>query len=84
MMLSVKEKQPPDVPGTPRDPERSSLTKGDGVWVHAGEPDGSIDWERVIDEVREDRHRQVLGPALSVPNDEPGIPLPAPPLASRE
>ena len=54
---------------TQGDAQHSPLKKIDGVWVHHGEPDHSIDWDRVIEEVREERHRQMLGNALSACED---------------
>jgi hypothetical protein len=38
-----------------------SLIKVDGVWVHQGVPQHPIEWDRVIDDVREARAMLVLG-----------------------
>lgn len=39
----------------------SPMVKVDGVWVHQGVPDAGIDWERVIEDGREERLLQVIG-----------------------
>jgi hypothetical protein len=39
----------------------------DGLLIHHGVSDAGIDWDRVIDDTREERARQILGDALSLP-----------------
>jgi hypothetical protein len=35
--------------------EVPSMIKIDGLWVHQGKPDTGAQWDRVIDDVREER-----------------------------
>lgn len=37
------------------------LVKVDGIWIHRGVPEASIQWDRLIDDVREERTRQMPG-----------------------
>lgn len=41
-------------------PERPTLVRERGLWVHHGEPRGGVDLEHLIDEVREQRARAIL------------------------
>jgi hypothetical protein len=50
----------------------SPLAKVDGLWAHLGTPERNVRWDRIIDDAREERHRQLLGHAWSLPNGEPG------------
>jgi hypothetical protein len=50
----------------------SPLVKVDGLWAHLGTPERNVRWDRIIDDAREERHRQLLGHAWSLPNGEPG------------
>jgi hypothetical protein len=43
------------------DDAHASLVQVDGVWIHRGVPEESIQWDRLIDDVREERTRQILG-----------------------
>ena len=40
--------------------QRPSMVKIDGVWVHQGRAEPGADWERILEEVREDRIESVL------------------------
>jgi len=40
--------------------ERLSMIKVDGLWVHQGNPQQGANWERVLEEVREERIESVL------------------------
>jgi AbrB family looped-hinge helix DNA binding protein len=40
--------------------ERPSMIKIDGLWVHQGIPQPGVNWERVLEEVREERTQSVL------------------------
>jgi AbrB family looped-hinge helix DNA binding protein len=40
--------------------ERPSMTKIDGLWVHLGVPQSGANWERILEEVREERTKSVL------------------------
>ncbi len=40
--------------------ERPSMIKVDGLWVHQGNPQQGANWERVLEEVREERIESVL------------------------
>jgi AbrB family looped-hinge helix DNA binding protein len=35
--------------------EHPSMVKIDGLWVHQGKPEAGANWDRVIDDVREER-----------------------------
>lgn len=39
-----------------------AMVREDGLWVHQGEPTGPLDFQAVIEEVREERHRAILEP----------------------
>ncbi len=39
---------------------RPALIREKGLWVHQGEPSGPLDLKRIIEEVREVRHRAIL------------------------
>jgi AbrB family looped-hinge helix DNA binding protein len=40
--------------------ERPSMIKADGLWVHQGNLQQGANWERVLEEVREERIESVL------------------------
>jgi len=40
--------------------EIPAMVKIDGLWVHQGTPDAGAQWDRVIDEVREERAQSVF------------------------
>jgi AbrB family looped-hinge helix DNA binding protein len=40
--------------------QRPSMTKVDGLWVHCGTAVAGANWERALDEVREERIQSVL------------------------
>jgi AbrB family looped-hinge helix DNA binding protein len=40
--------------------ERPSMIKLDGLWVHQGIPQQGANWERILEEVREERIESVL------------------------
>lgn len=40
--------------------ERPSMVKVDGLWVHQGSPELGANWERILDDVREERIESVL------------------------
>lgn len=40
--------------------DQPALVREKGLWVHQGEPTGSLDLRRAIDEVREERHRAIV------------------------
>lgn len=42
--------------------ETPSMVQVDGLWVHQGVPEPGCDWERVVDDVREERIKDVLNP----------------------
>ncbi|HXW82832.1 MAG TPA: AbrB/MazE/SpoVT family DNA-binding domain-containing protein [Candidatus Binataceae bacterium] len=35
--------------------QRPSMSKVGGLWVHNGEPERAIDWDRIVDDVRDER-----------------------------
>ena len=37
-----------------------SMVRIDGLWVHQGVPEPSADWNRVVDDVREERIEAIL------------------------
>jgi Domain of unknown function (DUF4160) len=37
------------------------LVKVDGIWIHRGVPEKPIDWNRIVDDVREERTMRILG-----------------------
>ena len=37
----------------------------EGLWVHSGDPETVIDWENVVDQVREERIQAVIGASNS-------------------
>lgn len=41
--------------------QQPSMLKVGGIWVHQGVPEAGIDWDRVVDDVREERIRDILG-----------------------
>ena len=40
--------------------ERPSMTKVDGLWVHRGVAEPGANWDRVLEDVREDRLESIL------------------------
>lgn len=40
--------------------QRPSMIKVDGLWVHQGSPQPGANWERVLEDVREERIASVL------------------------
>jgi AbrB family looped-hinge helix DNA binding protein len=40
--------------------QRPSLTKIDGLWVHQGIPQPGANWERILEDLREERIESVL------------------------
>lgn len=40
--------------------QRPSMIKVDGLWVHQGRAERGANWERILDEVREERIESVL------------------------
>jgi len=40
--------------------EKPSMIKVDGFWVHQGVAEPGINWDRVVDDVREERIQSVL------------------------
>lgn len=40
--------------------QRPSLVKVDGLWVHRGAADAGANWERILDDVREERIETIL------------------------
>jgi AbrB family looped-hinge helix DNA binding protein len=40
--------------------ERPSMIKLDGLWVHQGIPQQGANWERILEDVREERIESVL------------------------
>ena len=40
--------------------ERPSMVKVDGLWVHRGVPEPDANWDRVVDEVRDERISSIL------------------------
>ncbi len=40
--------------------QRSSIVKVDGLWVHRGIADPGADWDRTLENVREERIKSVL------------------------
>ena len=40
--------------------QRPSMVRVNGFWVHQGAAPKGFDWNRFIEEKRDDRHRQVL------------------------
>ncbi len=40
--------------------QRPSMVKADGLWVHQGTAEPGADWERILEEVREERIGAVL------------------------
>jgi AbrB family looped-hinge helix DNA binding protein len=42
--------------------QRPSMVQVDGLWVHQGTAEPAANWERVLDEVREDRIQDTLKP----------------------
>ena len=47
-----------------------SLIRVDGLWIHRGVPDKAFDWDRVIEDIREER-TQILGDAFPPTDDKP-------------
>jgi AbrB family looped-hinge helix DNA binding protein len=39
---------------------RPSMVKADGLWVHQGSPEPGANWERILEDVREERIDSVL------------------------
>jgi AbrB family looped-hinge helix DNA binding protein len=39
---------------------RPSMTKVDGLWVHCGTAEANSNWERALDDIREERIQSVL------------------------
>ena len=42
--------------------QRPSMVQVDGLWVHQGAAELGANWERVLDDVREERTQTVLKP----------------------
>jgi AbrB family looped-hinge helix DNA binding protein len=42
--------------------QKPSLIKVDGVWVHQGTSEPGANWERLVDDAREERIRDLLKP----------------------
>jgi len=42
--------------------QRPSMVKVDGLWVHQGSAERGANWERVLEDVREERIASVLKP----------------------
>ena len=40
--------------------QRPSMTRIDGLWVHQGIPQPGTNWERILEDVREERIESVL------------------------
>ncbi len=40
--------------------QRPSMTKVDGLWVHQGTAEPGANWERILEDVREERIESVL------------------------
>ena len=40
--------------------QRPSMVKVDGLWVHQGSAEPGADWERILEDVREERSESVL------------------------
>jgi AbrB family looped-hinge helix DNA binding protein len=40
--------------------QRPSMVKVDGLWVHQGSPEPGANWERILEDVREERIESVL------------------------
>jgi AbrB family looped-hinge helix DNA binding protein len=40
--------------------ERPSMIKVDGLWVHQGVPEPGANWDRVVDDAREERIDSIL------------------------
>ena len=40
--------------------QRPSMVKIDGLWVHQGTPEAAANWDRVLEDVREERVESVL------------------------
>jgi hypothetical protein len=43
------------------DDAHASLVQVEGVWIHRGVPEESIQWDRLIEDVREERTKPILG-----------------------
>ncbi|HVB40743.1 MAG TPA: hypothetical protein VNE83_07560 [Terriglobales bacterium] len=41
--------------------ERATMVRENGLWVHCGVPEPGARWDKVIDEVREERIQAILG-----------------------
>ena len=42
--------------------EQPAMVRVGGLWVHRGSPEPGTEWERVVDDVREQRIQNVLNP----------------------
>ena len=42
-------------------PDRPAMEKVNGLWVHHGQPPANFDWDRFLNEEREERTRRILG-----------------------
>jgi AbrB family looped-hinge helix DNA binding protein len=40
--------------------QRPSMVKVDGLWVHQGSPEPAANWDRVVEDVREERLQSIL------------------------
>ncbi len=40
--------------------ERPSMTRADGLWLHRGVPEPRANWDRVLEDMREERIESVL------------------------
>lgn len=41
---------------------RPSLVENNGILVHVGKPSKDFDWQRILENEREDRMRDIVGP----------------------
>lgn len=53
----------------PCEPEQETsdlpaLVRVDGLWVHQGEPEPGVDWDHIVDDVREERITSILKSGL--------------------
>ena len=42
--------------------QRPSMVKADGLWVHRGSAEAGANWERILEDVREERIESILKP----------------------
>ncbi len=41
--------------------QEPAMVQVDGLWIHRGKPEPGADWSRMVDEVREERNRDISG-----------------------